>query len=93
MRYDFLNKETGEVETHTMSLSELDTFKEQNPHLERYFSPDNLPGFGDAMRMSVPGTKKSDSTFEKYVIDRIKKTVPGNTLNRTHKTSSGNKEW
>jgi hypothetical protein len=93
MRYDFLNKETGEVETHTMSFTKLDEFKEQNPHLERYFSAENLPGFGDAMRMSVPGTQKADSTFEKYVIDRIKKTVPGNTLHKTHKTTSGNKEW
>jgi hypothetical protein len=93
MRYDFLNKETGEVETHTMSHTQLDEFKEQNPHLERYFTPENLPGFGDAVRMSVPGTQKADSTFEKYVIDRIKTSVPGNTLHKSHKTSSGNKEW
>ena len=92
MRYDFLNKETGEVETHTMSHTQLDEFKEQNPHLERHFTPENLPGFGDAVRMSVPGTKTYDSAFEKGVIQRIKETVPGNTLAKTHKTKLG-REW
>jgi len=33
--YDFVNKKTDEVETHFMSISELDEFKEKNPHLER----------------------------------------------------------
>lgn len=91
--YTFLNKETESLEEHTMSYTKLDEFKESNPHLERYFSIEDFPVFSDASRMSVPGTKKADSTFEKYVIDKIKKTVPGNTLGRTHKTSSGNKEW
>lgn len=92
MRYDFLNKDTGGVETHTMSHTQLDEFKNQNPHLERFFSPDNLPGFGDAVRMSVPGTRTYDSAFEKGVIQRIKETVPGNTLAKTHKTKLG-REW
>ena len=90
--YEFLNNDTGEVEEHTMRISELDAFKESNPNLIRYFSPENLPGFGDAQRMSVPGTRKADSSFEKYVIDRIKANNPGNTMGG-HKTSSGNKEW
>jgi hypothetical protein len=40
----------------------------------------------DAIRMSVPGTVKADAAFEHGVIDRIKATVPGNTLHKTHKT-------
>lgn len=91
--YTFLNKDTNEIEEHVMKISELDTFKEGNPHLERFFTLDGLPGFSDAIRMNVPGTKKADSAFEKYVINRIKDTVPGNTLAKTHKTQSGNKEW
>lgn len=91
--YAFKNQNTGEIEEYRLSFKELDTFKEQNPHLERYFSPENLPILSDATRLSVPGTHKADSAFEKYVIDRIKDTVPGNTLAKTHKTSSGNKEW
>jgi hypothetical protein len=90
--YDFLNNDTGEVENYVMRIAELDEFKEKNPHLVRYFAPGDVPGLGDAARMSVPGTKKADSSFEKYVIDRIKATNPGNTMGG-HKTTSGNKEW
>lgn len=90
--YDFLNKDTGEVETHMMSYTKLDEFKQNNPHLERHFSPSSLPGFGDGMRMNVPGAGKADSTFEKYVINRIKETVPGNTLAKSHKTKIS-REW
>lgn len=84
--YVFKNKNTDEVEEHFMSYTKLDEFKEQNPHLERYFTPENLPGFGDGMRMNVPGISKGDPAFEHGVIDRIKATVPGNTLNKSHKT-------
>jgi hypothetical protein len=84
--YTFLNKNTNEIEEHVMKISELDTFKESNPHLERFFTLDGLPGFGDGLRMSTPGVGKADSTFEKYVINRIKESVPGNTLAKTHKT-------
>lgn len=84
--YQFLNKDTNEVEEHKMSYTVLEEFKEQNPHLERYFSVDTLPSFGDTMRMSVPGYGKGVQAFEQGVIERIKQTVPNNTLHRTHKT-------
>ena len=91
MIYPFYNKETGQVEEHTMRLSEYDDFKANNPHLERYFSPDGLAGLGDGMRMDTPGTGKADSTFEKYVIQRMKDTIPGNTMSG-HKTKMP-REW
>ena len=84
--YVFKNKNTDEVEEHFMSYTKLDEFKEQNPHLERYFTPENLPGFGDGMRMNVPGISKGDPAFEHGIINRIKETVPGNTLHKSHKT-------
>lgn len=90
--YTFLNKNTNEIEEHVMKISELDAFKENNPHLERFFTLESLPGFGDGMRMSTPGVGKADSTFEKYVINRIKESVPGNTLAKTHKTKM-QREW
>jgi len=90
--YTFLNKNTNEIEEHVMKISELDSFKESNPHLERFFTLDSLPVFGDGMRMDTPGVGKADSTFEKYVINRIKESVPGNTLGRTHKTKM-QREW
>lgn len=91
-RYDFLNKITNEIETHSMSWVKLEDFKQDNPHLERYHSAENLPIFSDAQRMSVPGTKTADAAFEKGVIERIKATVPGNTLHKSHKTKLP-REW
>ena len=91
MIYTFLNKNTNEIEEHTMRLAEYDEFKENNPHLERYFSPEGLAGLGDGMRMDTPGTGKADSTFEKYVIQRMKDTIPGNTMSG-HKTKMP-REW
>jgi hypothetical protein len=84
--YQFLNKETNELEDHTMSYTKLDEFKEQNAHLERYFAAENLPVLGDGMRMNVPGISGGDPAFEHGVIERIKQTVPGNTLVKNHKT-------
>lgn len=84
--YQFKNLNTDEIEEHIMSYTKLDEFKEQNPHLERHFAPEHLPVFGDGMRMNVPGISGGDPAFEHGVIDRIKATVPGNTLHKTHKT-------
>ena len=36
--YDFEDVNTGELVTHFMSMSELDEFKEKNPHLRRVIS-------------------------------------------------------
>jgi len=84
--YQFRNVDTDEIEEHMMSYTKLDEFKEENPHLERYFAPENLPVLGDSMRMSLPKYSQGDSAFEHGVIDRIKASVPGNTLGKTHKT-------
>lgn len=89
--YDFRNKETGEVTQHTMSYTKLEEFKINNPQLEQYHSAANLPVMSDGMRMSVPGVGKPDSTFEKYVINRMKETIPGNTMGG-HKTKTP-REW
>jgi len=91
MIYTFLNKNTSEIEEHTMRLAEYDEFKLNNPHLERCFTADGIPGLGDGMRMDTPGTGKADSTFEKYVINRMKETIPGNTMSG-HKTKMP-REW
>jgi len=89
--YDFKNKETGEItEVFFTSWKDKDKFLEENPKFEQTML--KAPALGDAMRMSVPGTTKADSTFEKYVINRIKETVPGNTVKDGHKTKM-NREW
>ena len=90
--YEFRNIETGEIETHNMSYTKLDEFKVENPHLERYHSPENLPIFGDGQRMSVPGIGQPDARFEREIIGRIKEKVPQNTLKEGHKTKMP-REW
>jgi hypothetical protein len=91
MIYPFLNKNTGEVEEHTMRLAEYDEFKENNPHLPRYFGPDGIPGLGDGQRMSVPGIGQAHMAFETGVIQRMQETIPGNTMSG-HKTKRI-REW
>ncbi len=56
-KYDFLNKETSEVEEHQMSYKALDDFLQQNPQLVRHFSAENMPNFGDRNRTSSPNNK------------------------------------
>lgn len=85
MIYTFLNKDTNEIEEHTMRLAEYDEFKENNPNLERYFSIEGLAGLGDGQRMSVPGIGQPHMAFETGVIQRMKETIPGNTMSG-HKT-------
>jgi hypothetical protein len=85
MIYPFFNKNTSEVEEHTMRLAEYDEFKENNPHLERYFAPETLVGLGDGMRMSVPGIGQAHMAFETGVIQRMQESIPGNTMSG-HKT-------
>ena len=90
--YQFLNTETNEVEDHRMSYTVLDEFKQNNPTLQRYFTADNLPGFGDGLRMSTPGTGQPVKAFEQGVIQRMKDTIPGNNLHKSHKTKMP-REW
>ena len=91
MIYPFFNKNTGEVEEHIMRLSEYEKFKEDNPHLERYFNTEGLAGLGDGMRMSVPGIGQAHMAFETGVIQRMQETIPGNTM-AGHKTKRI-REW
>lgn len=90
--YDFKDKNTGEVREYKMSYTVLEQFKTDNPHLERFFTAENLPVMSDGIRMNVPGAGRPDSTFEKYVIQRMAETIPGNTIKKNHKTSRP-KEW
>lgn len=89
--YQFKNTQTDEIEEHRMSYTVLDEFKEQNPHLERYFCAENLPIMSDGVRLSVPGIGQPHAAFERGVIQRMKETIPGNTMSG-HKTKLP-REW
>ena len=90
--YTFVNKNTNEREEHRMSYTVLDQFKVDNPHLEQHIFAENFPVYSDAGRMSVPGTNTACAAFEHGVIERMKATIPGNTLAKSHKTKLP-REW
>lgn len=67
--YEFLNKETGVIEEHFMSIASLDAFKEANPHLERTMT--KAPAVtGDHIVI------KKDTGF-KEVLQKINERTPG----------------
>lgn len=70
--YSFINKNTGEITEHFMSISALDEFKASNPDLERYMG-DSAPGIVDPVRL---GRVKVDSGF-RDVLGRIAERTPG----------------
>ena len=88
--YEFKNTETNEIFEKRMSYTELDQYLLDNPTHIRHHS--GTPVLSDGMRLSTPGTGKADSTFQKYIIDRIAETVPGNTIRQSHKTKTP-REW
>lgn len=88
--YEFLNRNTDEIEEYTMRISQYDEFKANNPHLERHIV--ESPILGDGMRMSVPGIGQPDARFEREIIGRIKEKVPHNTVKAGHKTKMP-REW
>ena len=70
--YSFIDKNTGEITEHFMSISALDEFKARNPHLDRYMG-DAAPGIVDPTRI---GRTKIDSGF-RDVLNRIAERTPG----------------
>jgi hypothetical protein len=89
--YTFKNVETDEIMYYKMSYTVLEQFKLDNPHLELHIFAENLPIFGDGQRMSVPGIGQPHAAFEHGVIQRMKETIPGNTMSG-HKTKKP-REW
>ena len=73
--YEFLNKETKEIETHTMSISALDQFKADNPTLERHFSTPPAFSYSGAKDF----TSKTDNTW-KEVMSKIAEKHPASPL-------------
>ena len=74
--YEFVNTKTKQIEEHTMSISAYDSFKADNPHLDRYYS--------DASMFSYSGTgdmagKKTDNTW-KEVMSKIAEQNPRSPL-------------
>jgi hypothetical protein len=75
--YVFRNKETGEQFEKIMKISELDTFRNENPQLETVIQS---VAFGDPTKMS--STRKFDTGF-KEVLQRIHEKTPGSQLQKS----------
>jgi hypothetical protein len=74
--YVFRNKETGEQFEKLMKISELDTFRADNPQLETIIQS---PMICDPVRV---GARKMDSGF-KEVLQKINERNPHNDLSKT----------
>jgi len=74
--YEFVNKKTNKIEEHSMSISAYDSFKADNPHLERYYS--NAPLFSYSGTGDLAG-KKTDNTW-KEVMHKIAENHPRSKL-------------
>jgi hypothetical protein len=62
--YTFLNKESNEVERHTLRMSEYDNFMNTNLNLERYHEPGYSATIGDSVRL---GIRKPDEGFREVL--------------------------
>lgn len=74
--YEFVNTKTGKLEEHIMSISAYDSFKAENPHLERYYS--DAPSFSYSGTGDMGG-KKTDNTW-KEVMHKIAEQNPRSPL-------------
>tara|TARA_R110002126_G_scaffold189302_5_gene337587 strand:- start:1082 stop:1330 length:249 start_codon:yes stop_codon:yes gene_type:complete len=69
--YPVKNKETGETKEVVMSIHAWDDWIKENPGWERYYTPDNAPGFGevgewkDKLRKTKPGWNEVLSKVQK----------------------------
>ena len=71
--YQYKNEETGEVTDKFMSISDMEQFEIDNPHMKKMIQP---VAFGDSMRM---GVRKTDDNFND-LLKTIKKGSPGSTV-------------
>ena len=74
--YNFRNKDTGEETEIVMRISELDQYKENNPHLEQFLT--RAPGIA----RGHGSTRQFDSGF-KEVLQKIDERTPGSELKKT----------
>ena len=72
-RYDFINKETGEITEVSMSFTKLDKYKEEHPELDRYF--------GNQTLKTTYGLPKQSDGF-KEVMSKVQAAHPKAHLSR-----------
>jgi len=75
--YVFRNKETDEQFEKILKISELDSFRAENPQLETVIQ---AVAFGDPTKLS--STRQFDTGF-KEVLQRIHEKTPGSQLDKS----------
>ncbi len=75
--YTFKHKETGEVQEVVLRMSELDSYKANNPQYERVFL--EASNIGDPYAL---GYLKPPADFQKYVVGGIQKRNPFSNKSR-----------
>jgi hypothetical protein len=79
MEYAFKVVETGEIVRYDMKMSEYDSFKKDNPHLERYHETAPMK-FMDGDAAGSSGFKsKLDGGFQE-VLSKVAEAHPGSEL-------------
>lgn len=74
--YTFINKETGETFEKFMKISAYEQYKIDNPHIERFITPNDCPGFGCPVRL---GVTKTDAGW-KELMSKVAETQPKSNL-------------
>jgi len=75
--YDFINKETKEVFTKLMKISDMEQYLQDNPLVEIYHG--QMAALMDPVRL---GVRKPDQGFRE-VLQRVHEKTPGSRLNTT----------
>jgi len=89
--YQLKNIETSEIFEKTMKISEYVEYLKENPNIHRHFESGNSAMVCDPTRLMDGKFSKGDPTFQKYIINRIRDSVPGNTLK--DRKFNTNREW
>ena len=76
--YTLKNIDTEEIFEKTMKIAEYEEYMLENSNIQRYY--DTSPLVCDPTRMSDSKYSKGDPTFQKYIIGRMKDSIPQNTL-------------
>lgn len=76
--YDFKNKESGEITTVTLRLSEYDDYINNHPELTRFFGADSVTGL-------ISGTKDAYAMAGRDWQQHLKRIKAGSGKNNTIK--------
>lgn len=68
--YSYRDTKTDTYTDITMTISEMEKFEEENPHMERQYSSLNM------VDPVTAGRERPPSDFSKYVLGRIKEKHP-----------------